>query len=121
MNYDNGRVRISFDPNGQFNSIMFKTFGLNHFFGAPAYYLFDYFGKLYIKKYYFFGLLHRMFGPAVVEYNDDGETIGYESHYFMNLYHNFWGPAIKFYDLDGNLKKCKYYIFGIYLYERSAN
>ena len=61
-----------------------------------------------IKKFYFKNKLHREYGPAIINYNEDG-SVSYEEYYINNELHREDGPAIIHYYDNGSIESEEYY------------
>lgn len=63
------------------------------------------------EKYYFNGNLHKVDGPAMIIYYNDGKTIKEQYWYRFGKLHRLYEPAVQ-YDNNGNVIS-SYYIDGI--------
>lgn len=61
------------------------------------------------RKCYFRGKLHRMSGPAIIYYHDNG-TIRCEEWYNNNKVHRINGPAVIHYNVNETIRSEVWYI-----------
>ena len=86
--------------------------GVLHRIGGPA--TIEYFinGNIFCESYYQNGELHREDGPAEIDYYLDGKMSS-ETYYINDTRHRMDGPARIIYDSCGNILKKEYWIDGI--------
>ena len=97
--YKNGRlVKETVDPEGEklLRVYLSNDYAISYSYGIH--------GKISVKIYTFRNRYHRLDGPAVVFYHDNG--VIEEERYLKNgEYHREDGPAIIEYDTSGNVKR----------------
>ena len=93
------------------DSILYFLNGKFHRIGGPAVIRYYNDGPVCYKEYYLNGKLHRIDGPAVIGYNDN-DSLGLEEYYINDKRHRTNGPAEIYYNKDGSIHYERYYLNG---------